>query len=146
MSFGRLERPTRSTPMGEINMTPLIDVMLVLLIIFMITAPMMNHGVTLDLPKVPAAPLQPLPDALRLSVDAKGQVYWQDAPVSDDSLATQLQPYQGKGPEALRQVQVLIRADASVPHGRVMAVLGRVREAGLSRISLETSPQSQTGR
>ena len=89
MSFGRLDRSLGSQPMSDINMTPLIDVMLVLVVIFIITAPLLSSAIKLDLPKTDAAKASEVPKAIRVVVDAAGQAYLNDRPVSQDELARQ---------------------------------------------------------
>ncbi|MGQ7840037.1 ExbD/TolR family protein, partial [Burkholderia pseudomallei] len=93
MAFGGLDHQHTSQPMADINMTPLIDVMLVLLVIFIITAPLLTHAIRLDLPKVAAAPARETPETITVSIDAAGKLYWNDAPVAPvapDALAARL--------------------------------------------------------
>ncbi len=87
MAFGGLDHQEAAAPMAEINMTPLIDVMLVLLVIFIITAPLLTHAIRLDLPKVASASARELPDTITLSIDADGHLFWDATPLSQDALA-----------------------------------------------------------
>jgi biopolymer transport protein TolR len=130
MAFGRLERTPGSTPMSEINMTPLIDVMLVLLVIFIITAPLMVSAVKVDLPKAPAKSSTDAPKSIAVAVDKAGQVYVDDAPVTLEALAQRFVRSAQTNPET----EVQLRADTAVPYGRVVEVMGAAQKAGLNRI------------
>ena len=132
MSFGRLERPTGDKPMSEINVTPLVDVMLVLLVIFIIAAPFMASRLALELPRAdtPAA-AQAAPDAfVAVSLDAQGQLHWNDEPLDTDALRQRLRDTAQRNPAT----ELQLRADASVPYGRVVQLIGLAQTAGLSRI------------
>ena len=89
MAFGGLEKKQTAAPMAEINMTPLIDVMLVLLVIFIITAPLFTHAIRLDLPKVAAAPARQTPQTISLSIDAAGKLYWNGSVITLEQMRTQ---------------------------------------------------------
>ena len=129
-------RSSRRAPMAEINVTPLVDVMLVLLIIFMVTAPLLASGVPVELPESRANALDQQPDQVTISIDREGFIY------IDDGLIEQ-----GRLPEALANVRcggdnaplVTLRADRALDYGRVMAVMGELNRAGCNRISLVTS-------
>jgi biopolymer transport protein TolR len=136
MAFGRLERTPASQPMSDINMTPLIDVMLVLLVIFMITAPLMTSSLKMNLPKVVAAKPGENGAALALGITADGQVHLGDAVVAPADLQQALKAAARRQP----QPDVLVRADQSVAYGRVAELLGRVQEAGLTHIGFVTQP------
>ena len=117
-------------------MTPLIDVMLVLVVIFILTAPLMASSLRLDLPRAQAAQPQQAPQALQVALDAAGQIYLQDRPVTPETLQQRLS-------EAARlstQTEVQLRADTAVPYGRVVAVLDMAHHAGLSRIGFVAQP------
>ena len=130
MSFGRLQRDAGSQPMSDINMTPLIDVMLVLLVIFIITAPLLVSSISLDLPKTDAArPDQSAAPAI-VVVDAAGQVYLQDQPVSVPELGRRLTQLR----QADADTEVQLRADQQVPYGRIVAVMDAAQQAGVHRI------------
>ena len=130
---------TGSGPGGtltEINVTPLVDVMLVLLIIFMVTAPILQQGVGIDLPKVAAAPLASGDDQLVVNIAKTGQVYLNDTPYTLAQLTEKLRAI---GP-ARRERPIYVRADQAVSYGQVMRAMAAVREAGLVRVGLVTEP------
>ncbi|MCW5748394.1 MAG: protein TolR [Alphaproteobacteria bacterium] len=120
------------TPMAEINVTPLVDVMLVLLIIFMVAAPLMNVGVSVDLPKTTADPIQGQDEPLVVSVKAKGEVYLGDTEHTVDELITKLKAVQAEKPDQ----RIFVRGDKAVDYGRVMEVLGALRAAGFTKAGL----------
>ncbi len=139
MAFGRLERNPGAQPMSEINMTPLIDVMLVLLVIFIITAPLMASSLKLDLPSTEAASPSDAPALLALAIDEQGALYLGEQkldPAQAQALITQ------SAREAAQRdagTEVQLRADQRVPYGRVAEVMGWVQGAGLNRIGLVTA-------
>jgi biopolymer transport protein TolR len=134
MSFGRLERTTGSRPMSDINMTPLIDVMLVLLVIFMITAPLMSTSLKLDLPKTEGARPSDSPIFIAVAIDGQGKLFYGDEAVTADVLLQRAREAARRDPAT----EVQLRADASVPYGRVAELIGLVQDAGLSRIGFIT--------
>ena len=138
MAFGRLERTVRPTPMSEINMTPLIDVMLVLLVIFMITAPLMSSSLKLDLPRSDAAKPGDNPIFVALAIDAQGRLYVGEEAISPEQLAARLLEAARRNPAT----EVQLRADRGVPYGRVAELIGAIQKAGLSRIGFVTEPRS----
>jgi len=147
MSFGRLERDgldaagaTPTTPMSDINVTPLVDVMLVLLVIFMITAPLMVSGLRLDLPQAQGAAPVKAAGAIQLSLDREQALFLDERPVSADALARRLAEAAREDPDT----EVLLRADATVPYGRVAALIGQVQAAGLLRIGFVTEAEPLT--
>ena len=125
------------TPMAEINVTPLVDVMLVLLIIFMVTAPLLNAGVPVDLPDSNARALDQQPQQVNLSITAEGRVYIDQAEVDPGTLGERLAAFprgaDGKPP------LVTLRADRSLDYGRVMTVMGELNHGGFNAISLVTN-------
>lgn len=136
MSFGRLERSQAAQPISEINVTPLVDVMLVLLVIFILTAPLLASSIKLDLPKSAAAQPGEAPRTLTLVVDRTGQIFLADQPIAPEQLAQALrQTAQAKPDTELR-----LRADAQVPYGRIVEVMGLAHQAGLNRIGFVTDP------
>jgi len=136
MAFGRLERSPTPQPMSDINMTPLIDVMLVLLVIFMIAAPLMTSSLKMDLPKVTAARNNDAATALALGLTADGQLHLGDDVISRDDLLRTLKQGAARQP----QPDVLLRADKSVPYGRVAELIGLVQDAGLTHIGFIAEP------
>jgi biopolymer transport protein ExbD len=125
--------------MNEINMTPLVDVMLVLLIIFMITVPVMKHSVEVDLPRASSQPQDAKPQTVRLSVDAQGQYWWNESPVSDADLPRMLKAEAAREP----QPELHIRGDKNVRYERVAEAMAAAQRAGLHRIGFITEPKSQ---
>jgi biopolymer transport protein TolR len=130
MAFGRLDRGSGAQPMSDINMTPLIDVMLVLVVILIITAPLLASSIKLDLPRTAAAKPGDAPKSITVVMDATGQTYLKDKAVDLDVLARQLLATARANP----QTEVLLRADKLVPYGRIVEVMGAAQQAGLSRI------------
>ena len=136
MAFGRLERSTGVQPMGDINMTPLIDVMLVLMVIFMITAPLMTSSLKLDLPKTEGGTADRSAEFSRSRIDAHGRMFFGDEKSSGPRFAARSRDAARRNP----QTEVQLRADRSVPYGRVAELIGLVQDAGLSRIGFVTEP------
>ena len=130
MAFGRLERTKNAAPMSDINMTPLIDVMLVLVVIFIITAPLMTSSIKLDLPKTEAAKPVDAPKFVSLVVDKAGQIYLGDQLTNAGLLAESLSQTAKINPNT----EVQLRADATVPYGKIVEVMGIAQKAGLNRI------------
>ncbi|MBU6258277.1 MAG: biopolymer transporter ExbD [Burkholderiales bacterium] len=138
MSFGRLESGRPAQPMSEINMTPLIDVMLVLLVIFIITAPLMASSLRLDLPRAAGAAPADAPAFVALALDARGRLYLGEQPATRAQVAAAVRAAAKRDPGT----EVQLRADSRVPYGRVAELIGWVQEAGLSRIGFVTEPAS----
>ncbi len=134
MAFGGGQNEGGS--ISDINVTPLVDVMLVLLIIFMVTAPILQQGVPIDLPKVAAGPLGGDEEQLVVNVAKNGQVYLNDTPYGLPELTIKLRAIAaGKADR-----QIYVRADQAVPYGDVMRAMGAVRDAGLVKVGLVTEP------
>ena len=125
-----------SDAISQINVTPLVDVMLVLLIIFMVTAPILQQGVPVDVPKVAGGPLAGQEEQLVVNVGKGGETYLNDTPMPLDQLAEKLRAIVAARPDR----QLYVRADQAVPYGVVMRVMGAVRDAGLTRVGLVTEP------
>ena len=136
MAFGRLERTPGAQPMSDINMTPLIDVMLVLLVIFMITAPLMTSSLKLDLPKTDAAQPSDTPQFIAVALDRDGHYFFGDEAVDAAAFATRVAAAAKRNP----QTEVQLRADRGVAYGRVAELIGIVQKAGLTRIGFVAEP------
>jgi len=121
--------------MSEINVTPLVDVMLVLLIIFMITAPLLVAGVPVDLPESRAAALDQQAAPVQISLDSQGNIFIDDAPVSAAALPAQLAAIAAQ-PEPPEGRRIYLRADKGLDYGQVMRVMGELNRAGLNRVAL----------
>jgi len=125
----------RRRPMADINVTPFVDVMLVLLVIFMVTAPMLTVGVQVDLPKTKATAIAGSDEPLAVSIDAEGVIYVQDTPMELAKVIPRLKAISQNNPD----VRIFVRGDASVDYGRVMEVMGVLNAAGFSRVAMITS-------
>ncbi len=136
MSFGRLERSRGPEPMSDINMTPLVDVMLVLVVIFIITAPLLASSIRLDLPRIDAAQPSDAPQFVTVVMDKAGATLMDDQPVALPELARRLAQAAQRNPD----LEVQLRADQTVPYGRVVEVMGAVQKAGLNRIGFVAEP------
>ncbi|HZN46684.1 MAG TPA: biopolymer transporter ExbD [Ramlibacter sp.] len=124
--------------MNEINMTPLVDVMLVLLIIFIITVPVMKHSVNVDLPRATSTPQDAKPDTIRLSVDAQGRYFWNEQPISEDALLPRLQAEAGRVP----QPELHLRGDRDARYDSVAQALAAAQRSGLRKIGFVTEPRN----
>ena len=132
-------RTKRHRPMGEINVTPFVDVMLVLLIVFMVTAPLLTVGVPVDLPRTEAKPLQGQDEPLAITVNAEGQVYLQETEIELAGLLPRLNAITGNNPD----VRIFVRGDAAVDYGRVMEVMGTINAAGYRKVALVTQQKKK---
>jgi len=139
MAFGTLDDnlDADTEVMNEINMTPLVDVMLVLLIIFIITVPVMKHAIPVALPGAMAQPLLSKPETIQLSVDAQGSTFWNQSEVVPAELTTRLQAEARKEP----QPELHIRGDKAVRYEFVAQAMAQVQQAGLRKISFVTEPK-----
>ena len=122
----------RYRPLSEINVTPLVDVMLVLLIIFMVTAPLMTSGVSVDLPKTDAKPLNTDSQPLTVSIDAAGKIFLQDQEVQLPELVAKLQAIA----ENNRDRRIFVRGDKDLTYGRIMEVMGTITQGGFTKVAL----------
>ena len=136
MSFGRLERNPGPQPMSEINVTPLVDVMLVLVVIFIITAPLLASSIKLELPKTNAAQISEAPKFVTVVIDKYAQVFLNDQKTDLAALADSLKKSAAANPDT----EVQLRADDAVPYGRVVEVMGVAQKAGLNRIGFVAQP------
>jgi biopolymer transport protein TolR len=123
--------------MSDINVTPFVDVMLVLLIIFMVTAPMMRQGVEVDLPKTTTRHIKTREDPLILSVNKKGEIFLENHRIKLDNLEIKVK----KIFENRREKEVLLRADKDVPYGFVIKVISKVKRAGIDKLGMVTEPE-----
>ncbi|OYX68387.1 MAG: protein TolR [Rhizobiales bacterium 32-66-11] len=131
---GRRSRRRRVSVMAEINVTPMVDVMLVLLIVFMVAAPLMTVGVPVDLPQTQAKSVDQDKDPLTISVNDKGQIFIQDTEIKMDELVAKLQAIAKNGFDE----RIFVRGDKKVDYGTVMRVMGRLSGAGFKRVALVT--------
>jgi biopolymer transport protein TolR len=132
----RRRRGRRAGPINEINMTPFIDVMLVLLIIFMVAAPLMTVGVPLDLPQTRASPLNMDQKPITLSIRSTGQVFLADGELRDDEIVSRIGAVAKSGPDE----RIFVRGDKKVDYGRVAQVMAIVTGGGFKRVALVTEP------
>ena len=135
MAFGTQDEADEV--MNEINMTPLVDVMLVLLIIFIITVPVMKHSVNVDLPRATNQPENIKPETIRLSVASDGKYYWNESQVTQEELLPRLQVEAAKQP----QPDLHIRGDKDVRYERVAQAMAAAQRAGVRKIGFVTEPQ-----
>ncbi len=124
--------------MNEINMTPMVDVMLVLLIIFIITVPVMKHAVNIDLPKASNVPQDVKPETIRLSVDAAGDYFWNENKVTEEAMLLQLKAASTQNP----QPELHIRGDKAVRYERVATAMAAAQQAGIRKIGFVTEPKN----
>ena len=140
-SGGNDGRFTADTPpMSEINVTPMVDVMLVLLIIFMITAPLITHKIAIDLPQAAATKNPDKPDIVTLQIDADGKMYWNDTPVTDDEWKVRVRSAALKNP----QPELHLRADRATQYQKLAEVMADAQGAGLVKIGFVTNPKAKT--
>jgi biopolymer transport protein TolR len=142
MAFDQSSSGSGDGAISQINVTPLVDVMLVLLIIFMVTAPIIQQGVHVDLPEVAAGPLTGSEEQLVVNLVKGGQVYLNDTPMTDAQLTEKLRAIAAARPDR----QLYVRADRAVAYGEVMQVMAAIRAAGLVRVGLVTEPPPARGR
>ncbi len=129
---GRGHRRRHARPVSDINVTPFVDVMLVLLVVFMVTAPMMTVAVPVDLPKTQARTVSQDKEPLVVSIDSNGRVYVQDKALRTEELIPKLKVITGSNPEA----RIFVRGDKSIAYGRIMEVMGAISSAGFTKVAL----------
>jgi biopolymer transport protein TolR len=139
-SFGNGRR--RYRPMSEINVTPMVDVMLVLLVVFMVTAPLLTVGVPVDLPKTQAAQITGQDEPLVVSIDGRGRVFLQDTEIEVANLGPRLAAITANRKDA----RIFVRGDKSISYGRIMEVMGTVNAAGFTRVALVTESAGEPPR
>ena len=131
---GGRRRRERRRPMSEINVTPFVDVMLVLLVIFMVTAPLLTAGVQVDLPKAQTSVITESDEPLSVSIDSAGRIFLQDSEIQLSKLAARLIAVTGATPD----IRIFLRGDKAIDYGRVMQVMGTINSAGFSKVALIT--------
>jgi len=136
MAFGSFERKTSSQPMAEINMVPLIDVVLVLLVIFIVTAPLLTHSVKLDLPKASATADAQKPDKINFAIDAQGALYWNGERISREDAAAKFLEEGKKRP----QPEIYLRADQNVAYRYIAETLADAAKASLGKVAFVSEP------
>ena len=136
MAFGGFDNNRQGAPMADINVTPMVDVMLVLLVIFIITAPLFTHAVKLDLPAATSAPAPEKPETVTLSIDASGSVFWNDAPVSQADLPARMAAAAQKQP----QPELQLRADKATRYEVIAQVMAAAQTNGLTKLGFVTDP------
>ena len=137
MAFGGLQSGGRTQDIAEINMIPLIDVMLVLLIIFIITIPVINHAVKIDLPRASNKPDDAKPQSVNVEINAQGQAFWNNQPVDEATLQANIAQAAQQQP----QPEMHLRADRNVRYERVAQVMAAIQRGGLARIGFVTEPE-----
>jgi len=128
-------------PMADINVTPMVDVMLVLLVIFMVTAPLLTVGVEVDLPKTKASVIQGQDEPISVTVDKTGKIYIQDTQIDLAGLGPRLIAITGNNPD----VRIFVRGDQEINYGRVMAVMGAVNKAGFNKVAMVAQLPKEKG-
>ena len=137
MAFGSFDRKTSSQPMAEINMVPLIDVVLVLLVIFIVTAPLLTNVVKLDLPKASSSVDLVKPDKIEFAIDATGLLFWKGERITREEAMARFIEEGKKRP----QPEIYLRADQGVPYGTVVRVLAVMRASGVGDVGLVAEPE-----
>lgn len=138
MAFGSFDSKGPSSTVSEINMVPLIDVMLVLLVIFIITAPLLSHSIKIDLPQARGEPVQQEPKVVDVAVDGAGILYWNEQRISLDQLGDQFAAIAGDDP----QPTVRIRADHDTRYETLASIMSAARSAGIKRLGFVTRPDA----
>lgn len=141
MAFGKFQQQGNNAPFAEINVTPMVDVMLVLLVIFIITAPLFNHQIKLDLPKESAAALPNQSEAIAISIDTHGKLFWNNEFLPQEQLQAKLQLAAKKQP----QPEILLRADNGTRYEMVVKVMAQAQQAGLIKLGFVTEPRAAPG-
>ena len=137
MSFGGFNDNQNSAPMADINVTPMVDVMLVLLVIFIITAPMFTHALKLDLPTAQSNPAPEKPETITLGIDAAGKLYWNDQPVSEADMDARLATAAARKP----QPELQLRADKSTRYEMIAELMSAAQGAVLTKLGFVTDPK-----
>jgi biopolymer transport protein ExbD len=137
MAFASFDRKNPAVPMADINMVPLIDVMLVLLVIFIVTAPLLTHAVKLELPRVNSHPNQLKPDKIEFAIDGSGTRYWNGEPLTREEAAARFATEGQRNP----QPEIHLRADREARYAAVAETLADASKAGLAKIGFVSEPE-----
>ncbi len=137
MAFGRMG--DSNEPMSDMNVIPLVDVMLVLLVIFIITAPVITHSVDLDLPQATSEPVDELPESVTLALDGGGDLYWNNEPIALEQLPARLRDVLETQPD----VAIYLRADRDTRYERLARVMAEVRQSGVGRMAFVSEPEGE---
>ena len=140
MSFGGFNDNHQAGPMAEINVTPMVDVMLVLLVIFILSAPLFTHSLQLDLPTAKSSPAPEKPQTVSVAIDAAGKLYWQDQQVTLEELTRRMTEAAGKKP----QPEVQLRADKATRYEVIADVMSAAQSNGLNKLGFVTDPKPDT--
>jgi len=140
MTFGGFSDKPNTAPMADINVTPMVDVMLVLLVIFIITAPLFTHAVKLDLPRAQSAPAPEQPETVSLSIDGQGRIYWNDAAIDRAELDARIAAAAARKPAP----ELHLRADRDTRYEVIAQVMAAAQAGGLSKIGFVTEPKPAT--
>lgn len=138
MAFGGFNESNHQAPMADINVTPMVDVMLVLLVIFIITAPLFTHAIKLDLPNAPSQAAPEKPETITLAINADGKLFWNNAPVTQDELTTRFSTASQKKP----QPELHLRADKSTRYETIAQVMASAQGNGMTKIGFVTEPKA----
>lgn len=144
MAFSNLEQDSDDV-MGEINMVPLIDIMLVLLIIFIITVPVIKQAMTVELPQASSSPQDSKPETISLSIDQDGQFYLDTVAVDDDALREAMQKAIADAPSPEQEPALHISGDKNVRYDRIAKAMALANESGVTKIGFVTDPDGQAG-
>ncbi len=137
MAFGGFNESSNQAPMADINVTPMVDVMLVLLVIFIISAPLFTHAIKLELPTAASAPAPEKPETITLAINGEGRLFWNNAPVALDELAARFSTASQKKP--LPELQ--LRADKATRYEVIAQVMSAAQENGMTKIGFVTNPK-----
>lgn len=142
MAFGKLSSEADEQPLSEINMIPMIDVMLVLLIVFMITAPLLTNAVKIELPEATSQVNQPKKEDITVSIDGAGKIYWNEQQVDEDGLTAQMvSASANKSADELPEIQ--LRIDSQVDYGTIAKVMALASQHGLNKIAFVSQPKTE---
>ncbi|MBS0307742.1 MAG: biopolymer transporter ExbD [Proteobacteria bacterium] len=140
MAFGGFNDNKQAAPMAEINVTPMVDVMLVLLVIFIITSPLFTHAIKLDLPNAQSAPAPEKPETISVSINGEGKLFWNNDPVAQADFEGRLHAAAQKKP----QPELQLRADKATRYEVIAQVMSSAQNNGLSKIGFVTDPKPAT--